>query len=156
MSERSSVPSSRLHKQSGQAIVTLSNPVTGKRRDVLLGSLLVPTAGRCAGRPALWSSWACFTLFAVRPPCSPGAPGLESCQASEHPVGRDEEARLRRDPADRHTDRLAVQSHHRAPVFALQDWQVPLERDGFRAGDSLSASSLPSRQIMAKPLPRGV
>jgi integrase len=32
------IPAYRLHKQSGQAIVTLSDAVTGRRRDVLLGT----------------------------------------------------------------------------------------------------------------------
>jgi hypothetical protein len=37
MSRRISVPVYRLHKQSGQAVVTLSDAATGRRRDVLLG-----------------------------------------------------------------------------------------------------------------------
>jgi hypothetical protein len=40
MSRRPSVPSSCLHKQSGQAIVTLGDP-PGNRRDVLLGLRLI-------------------------------------------------------------------------------------------------------------------
>lgn len=35
---RNSVPSYRLHRQSGQAVVTLADPSTGTRRDYLLGS----------------------------------------------------------------------------------------------------------------------
>jgi hypothetical protein len=41
-----SVPSYRLHKQSGQAIVTLRNPATGQRRDVLLGKYGTPESRR--------------------------------------------------------------------------------------------------------------
>ncbi|HEX5271267.1 MAG TPA: site-specific integrase [Gemmataceae bacterium] len=37
MSDRPRVPSYRRHKQSGQAIVTLTDALTGRRRDVLLG-----------------------------------------------------------------------------------------------------------------------
>ncbi len=37
MSRRSTIPSYRLHKQSGQAVVTLTDWVTRRRRDVLLG-----------------------------------------------------------------------------------------------------------------------
>jgi hypothetical protein len=37
MPRQPSVPSYRLHKQSGQAIVTLTDPVTRKRRDLPLG-----------------------------------------------------------------------------------------------------------------------
>jgi integrase len=37
MSDKPRVPSYRRHKQSGQAIVTLTDAVTGSRRDVLLG-----------------------------------------------------------------------------------------------------------------------
>jgi integrase len=37
MARRPTVPSYRLHKQSGQAVVTLSDAVTRRRRDVLLG-----------------------------------------------------------------------------------------------------------------------
>jgi integrase len=37
MSNKPRVPSYRRHKQSGQAIVTLTDAVTGRRRDVLLG-----------------------------------------------------------------------------------------------------------------------
>jgi integrase len=39
---RKSVPSYRLHRQSGQAIVTLSNRQTGQRRDYLLGNFGSP------------------------------------------------------------------------------------------------------------------
>jgi hypothetical protein len=38
------VPSYRLHKQSGQAIVTLRDPITGRRRDVLLGAFDTPAS----------------------------------------------------------------------------------------------------------------
>src|SRR5262245_8112022 len=38
---RKSVPSYRLHKQSGQAVVTPTDP-TGRRRDVLLGKYDTP------------------------------------------------------------------------------------------------------------------
>jgi hypothetical protein len=41
MSKRSFVPSYRLHKQSGQAIVTLADRL-GNRRDVLLGKYGTP------------------------------------------------------------------------------------------------------------------
>jgi integrase len=41
MSRRSDFPSYRLHKQSGQAIVTLTDP-SGRRRDVLLGEFDTP------------------------------------------------------------------------------------------------------------------
>jgi hypothetical protein len=41
MSRRPSVPSYRLHKQSGQAIVTLTDGIGG-RRDVLLGKYDTP------------------------------------------------------------------------------------------------------------------
>ena len=41
MACRASVPSYRLHKQSGQAIVTLTDG-TGRRRDVLLGKHATP------------------------------------------------------------------------------------------------------------------
>jgi integrase len=39
MARRSRTPSYRLHKQSGQAVVTLTDAVTGRRKDVLLGHL---------------------------------------------------------------------------------------------------------------------
>jgi integrase len=38
MSSKPRVPSYRRHKQSGQAVVTLTDAVTGRRRDVLLGT----------------------------------------------------------------------------------------------------------------------
>jgi integrase len=42
MSRLPSVPIYRLHKQSGQAVVTLRDPATGRRRDVLLGRYGTP------------------------------------------------------------------------------------------------------------------
>jgi len=39
MARPRSVPSYRRHKQSGQAVVTLADAVTGQRRDLLLGKL---------------------------------------------------------------------------------------------------------------------
>ena len=41
---RNAIPSYRLHKQSGQAIVTLTDAV-GTRRDVLLGPCNTPESG---------------------------------------------------------------------------------------------------------------
>jgi integrase len=44
MARRSNVPSYRLHKQSGQAVVTLRDALTGARRDVLLGKFSSPVS----------------------------------------------------------------------------------------------------------------
>src|SRR5687768_5216562 len=44
MSRPKSVPSYRLHRQSGQAIVTLADPTTGRRRDYLLGPFNSPVS----------------------------------------------------------------------------------------------------------------
>jgi hypothetical protein len=41
---RNSVPSFRLHRQSGQAIVTLTDALTGRRHDVLLGHFDTPAS----------------------------------------------------------------------------------------------------------------
>jgi hypothetical protein len=49
MSRRPSIPSYRLHKQSGQAIVTLSNGLGG-RRDILLGKYDTPESKAEYGR----------------------------------------------------------------------------------------------------------
>jgi integrase len=42
MGRPSSVPSYRLHRQSGQAVVTLRDPLTDQRKDVLLGAYNTP------------------------------------------------------------------------------------------------------------------
>jgi len=44
MARRPAVPSYRLHKQSGQAVVTLSDAATRRRRDVLLGVYKTPAS----------------------------------------------------------------------------------------------------------------
>ena len=46
MPRRPSVPAYRLHKQSGQAVVTLRHPATGLRRDILLGRQGTPESQR--------------------------------------------------------------------------------------------------------------
>jgi hypothetical protein len=44
MARKTQVPSYRLHKQSGQAVVTLRDIFSGRRRDVLLGAHGTPAS----------------------------------------------------------------------------------------------------------------
>jgi hypothetical protein len=44
MSARPRIPSYRLHRQSGQAVVTLTDAVTGQRKDRLLGKYNTPAS----------------------------------------------------------------------------------------------------------------
>jgi integrase len=69
---RNSVPTYRLHKQSGQAIVTLTDATTGRRRDVLLGPHDTPQSRAEYARVlAEWESRGC-TLIAA--PAAGAAP----------------------------------------------------------------------------------
>src|SRR3954471_4748411 len=50
MARRNHLPSYRLHKQSGQAVVTLTDSVTGERKDHLLGPHGTPASRQEYGR----------------------------------------------------------------------------------------------------------
>ena len=85
--KRAAIPSYRLHKQSGQADVTLTDPI-GRRRDVLLGPHVTPES-RAEYRRVLAEWEAAGRSLPPKSPAddtSPGDPKCSSVAAGPHTV----------------------------------------------------------------------